>query len=307
MPRVLVAGPASWNLIVHVADLPLPEPHALFARSHYDSLGGTSAGKALNLARLGVPVTLITLVGDDETGARITAELRAPGIDLVVIPSANGSERHVNLMDARGQRLSVYLTLPAAAHDVAVEPGLIDAADLVVADLADHSRPFLRAAREAGKPVWCDLHDYDGASEFHREFRDAADYLFLSGDRLADPEAFLRERVAAGSLTGRLHAGRAGRDRLRLRRADHPGAGHAGWRGRRHQRRRRRLLRRLPRRVPRRRAAHRVPAPGLPGGRHGCADLGSHRGDADPGTAAHPDAAGLRPIRNREARAGRRA
>ncbi|MBB4764371.1 carbohydrate kinase family protein [Amorphoplanes digitatis] len=199
MPRVLVAGPASWNLIVHVADLPLPEPHALFARSHYDSLGGTSAGKALNLARLGVPVTLITLVGDDETGARITAELRAPGIDLVVIPSANGSERHVNLMDARGQRLSVYLTLPAAAHDVAVEPGLIDAADLVVADLADHSRPFLRAAREAGKPVWCDLHDYDGASEFHREFRDAADYLFLSGDRLADPEAFLRERVAAGS------------------------------------------------------------------------------------------------------------
>ncbi|MET8152892.1 carbohydrate kinase family protein [Actinoplanes sp. NPDC049668] len=199
MPRVLVAGPASWNLIVHVPNLPLPEPHALFARSHHDSLGGTSAGKALNLARLGVPVTLITLVGDDETGSRITAELRTPGIDLVVIPSANGSERHVNLMDAQGQRLSVYLTLPAAAHDVTVEPGLIDAADLVVADLADHSRPVLRAARRAGKPVWCDLHDYDGVSEFQREFRDAADYLFLSGERLADPEAFLRERVAAGS------------------------------------------------------------------------------------------------------------
>ncbi|MEU7904919.1 carbohydrate kinase family protein [Actinoplanes sp. NPDC049118] len=199
MHRVLVAGPAAWNLIVRVADLPPPQPHALFARSHHDSLGGTSAGKALNLARLGMQVTLLTLVGDDDAGSRITAGLRIPGIDLVVSPSANGSERHVNLMDDQGQRLSVYLTLPMPAQTVAVAPELIDAADVVVADLADHARPVLRAARRAGKPVWCDLHDYDGVSEFQREFRDAADYLFLSGERLADPEAFLRERTAAGS------------------------------------------------------------------------------------------------------------
>jgi len=199
MHRVLIAGPAAWNLVVHVAELPHPRPHTLFAKWHHDTLGGTSAGKALNLARLGAHVTLLTVADTDDAGSRITAELRAHGIDVVVLPSANGSERHVNLMDDQGRRLSVYLTLPRPAHPVTVAPALIDAADVVVADLADHSRPVLRAARRAGKPIWCDLHDYDGSSEFHREFRDAADYLFLSGERLADPEAFLRERVAAGS------------------------------------------------------------------------------------------------------------
>ncbi|BFU44910.1 carbohydrate kinase family protein [Krasilnikovia sp. MM14-A1004] len=199
MHRVLVTGPAAWNLIVHVADLPAPEPHTLFAQWHHDTLGGTSAGKALNLARLGVQVTLLTLVGDDDTGRRITAELRDHGVDVRAMPSGNGTERHVNLMDTDGRRLSVYLTLPTPAHEVTVAPGLIEDADVVVADLADHARPVLRAARRAGKPIWCDLHDYDGVSEFHREFLDAADYLFLSGERLADPEAFLRARAAAGT------------------------------------------------------------------------------------------------------------
>ncbi|GAB1692075.1 carbohydrate kinase family protein [Krasilnikovia sp. M28-CT-15] len=199
MHRVLVAGPAAWNLVVHVADLPAPEPHTLFAEWHHDTLGGTSAGKALNLARLGVHVTLVTVVGADDIGRRITTELGGHGIDVRAVPSANGSERHVNLMDRHGGRLSVYLTLPTAAHEVTVAPGLLENAEVVVADLAEHSRPVLRAARRAGTPVWCDLHDYDGTSEFHREFRDHADYLFLSGERLADPEAFLRERVAAGT------------------------------------------------------------------------------------------------------------
>jgi sugar/nucleoside kinase (ribokinase family) len=67
-----------------------------------------------------------------------------------------------------------------------------------VVDLADHSRRVLPLARALGRAVWCDLHDYDGRSTFHTEFRDAADYLFLSDERLPDPHRFLREQVAAG-------------------------------------------------------------------------------------------------------------
>ncbi|GAB1640715.1 hypothetical protein KRMM14A1259_11380 [Krasilnikovia sp. MM14-A1259] len=199
MHRVLIVGPASWNLVVHVAELPPPQPHTVFARWHHETLGGTSAGKALNLARLGVHVTLATVVGADDHGRRITDALRDNGIEVLATPAHEGSERHVNLMDDQGHRLSVYLSLPRAAENPAVTPELIARADAVVADLADHSRPVLQAARRAGRPVWCDLHDYDGTSEFHREFRDAADYLFLSGERLDDPEAFLRSRVAAGA------------------------------------------------------------------------------------------------------------
>jgi acarbose 7IV-phosphotransferase len=41
VPRVLVAGPVSWNRIVHLDELPQPRPHTIFARGHVDTLGGT--------------------------------------------------------------------------------------------------------------------------------------------------------------------------------------------------------------------------------------------------------------------------
>ena len=62
--RVFVAGPASWNQIVMLDALPEPVPHMQFARSHRWAVGGTSAGKALNLRSLGVAVTLRTVVGN---------------------------------------------------------------------------------------------------------------------------------------------------------------------------------------------------------------------------------------------------
>ena len=202
MPRVLVAGPASWNLVARLARLPPPSPGTVFAQRWHEVLGGTSAGKALNLRRLGVDVTLVTLVGDDATGERITGELRAAGVEVVARRSANGSERHVNLVDAAGHRVSVYLTLPEPgpgdAPAVDPWPGLAGA-DAVVVDLAGHSRPLLAAARAAGRPVWCDLHDDDGTDAFRAPFRDGADVVLASADRLPDPEAYLRERVAAGA------------------------------------------------------------------------------------------------------------
>ena len=197
--RVFIVGPASWNLLVHVTELPVPEPHAVFARWDHEGLGGTSAGKAMNLRRLGVDVTLCTLLGDDDTGSKIRRALQPYGIDLIVRRSLNGSERHVNLMDAAGRRLSIYLTLPEAAAAVPAEQdAALAAADVVVADLADHSRRALSMARALGKPVWCDLHDYDGRSAFHSAFLAAADYLFVSDERLLDPTRFLHEQVAAG-------------------------------------------------------------------------------------------------------------
>ena len=239
--RVFVIGPVSWNILVHVAELPPAQPHTVFAQWHHEGLGGTSAGKALNLRRLGLDVSLCTLLGDDEPGAKIRRALGASGVELIARRSVNGSERHVNLMDPAGRRVSIYLTLPEAepppvppACPDAARPGTgppparpgaawaeagppltlgqetgsaavparqraaLAGADAVVVDLAEHSRWALPAARALGKPVWCDLHDYDGRSAFHTEFRDAADYLFVSEERLDDPRRFLHEQVAAG-------------------------------------------------------------------------------------------------------------
>lgn len=192
----------SWNLLIHTEELPRPEPHTLFAQWHHETLGGTSAGKALNLRRLGVDVALATLVGDDDHGERILRRLRAAGVDVIAGRSGNGSERHTNIMDAAGRRVSIYLTLPVAGPDADLpkdrQEAALAAAEVVVVDLADHSRRFLDLARANGQPIWCDLHDYDGLSDFHTEFRDAADVLFVSAERLPDPEQFLYEQIAAG-------------------------------------------------------------------------------------------------------------
>lgn len=203
MTRVFVNGPASWNTTVSLDVLPQPVSATVVAERYADGLGGTSAGKAVSLAALDVEVTLRTLLGDDEHGAKVRAALEHPRIRLLDEISRDGrTERHVNLLGTDGSRVSIYLELPAPgrganrareAHDSLV------AADVAVLDLASHSLPFFAAAREAGVPVWCDVHDDDGVQDFQAPFRDGGAVVLVSGARLTDPRAYLRERVARGT------------------------------------------------------------------------------------------------------------
>jgi acarbose 7IV-phosphotransferase len=202
VPRVLVAGPVSWNRIVQLDELPPPRPHTVFARGHVDTVGGTSAGKALNLAALGAAVTLSTVLGDDREAGLARAALDRDGLTLLAETSPGGTEQHLNLMDDHGGRLSVYLRLPEAPTTTSYDAALADAlagCDVAVVDLAEWSRPLLAEARAAGKPVWCDVHDHDGVSAFHRPWVEAADVLFLNDDAMPDPLPFMRSRVAAGT------------------------------------------------------------------------------------------------------------
>ncbi|MFD1147589.1 carbohydrate kinase family protein [Saccharothrix hoggarensis] len=192
-PKVFVAGPVSWNRLVLVDRLPDPRPHTVFASGHRTAVGGTSAGKALNLASLGADVTLRTVVGDDEAGRAVLDVLGRAGVEVIAEQAEGATEQHLNLMDPHGGRLSIYLELPVLSRPRHHERALaaLAAADAAVIDLADHARPLLAAARDAGVPVWCDLHDYDGVAEFHRDFLHAADHVFLNDDGFADRDALL--------------------------------------------------------------------------------------------------------------------
>ena len=53
-------------------------------------------------------------------------------------------------------------------------------------------------ALESGRPIWTDLHDYDGARSLHAPFIDAAEVVFVSHDRLAAPAAFLESMIQRG-------------------------------------------------------------------------------------------------------------
>jgi acarbose 7IV-phosphotransferase len=200
MPLVVVAGPATWNLIVRVAALPAAGSPTLFAAGHRDTLGGTSAGKALGLAQLGLDVALRTVLGDDDAAAQVRTALTHPRLTLAAAVVPGATERHLNLMADDGSRVSIYLDTPGEPGPVPerVLAALGEAAVAVV-DLAEHARGFLGLARAAGVPVWCDLHDWDGQEPFHRDFAAAADVVVVSDDRLPDPREFLAARVAAGA------------------------------------------------------------------------------------------------------------
>ncbi|WP_454049211.1 carbohydrate kinase family protein [Cellulomonas sp. Marseille-Q8402] len=197
--HVLVVGPASWNTLVRLDRLPEARSQTLFASGHHDGLGGTSAGKALTLAALGVDVRLRTVLGADREAGLVRAALDHPRIRLDALPARSGAtERHVNLMADDGGRVSLYLELPSPGADLDPRAGLAGAHAAVV-DLADHAVPVLAAARAAGVPVWCDLHDDDGVAGFQRPFADGADVLLVSDARLDDPAAYLRARVDGGA------------------------------------------------------------------------------------------------------------
>ncbi|WP_158841802.1 carbohydrate kinase family protein [Saccharothrix deserti] len=192
-PKVFVAGPVSWNRLVLLDRLPEARPHTVFASGHRMAVGGTSAGKALNLASLGADVTLRTVVGDDDAGRAVLDVLERAGVEVIAEVADGATEQHLNLMDPNGGRVSIYLELPRLPHPRHDERALaaLTEADVAVIDLADHARPLLAAAREAGVPVWCDLHDYDGVADFHRDFLDAADHVFLNDDGFRDRDALL--------------------------------------------------------------------------------------------------------------------
>jgi sugar/nucleoside kinase (ribokinase family) len=196
---VVVVGPVSWNTIVQVPRLPDARPQALFAGESWATLGGTSAGKALHLADLGVSVTLSTVIGADAEAELILAALSDRRIRLLAERVVGGSERHLNLM-ADGDRLSIYLTLPStpAGPLPPATRTAIEQARHVVLDLSVRTQAAIPFARSSAATVWTDLHDYDGESTFHQPLLDAADIVFMSNDAVPDPRVLMTRMIAAG-------------------------------------------------------------------------------------------------------------
>ncbi|WP_424446341.1 carbohydrate kinase family protein [Microbacterium sp. CH-015] len=188
--RVVVVGPASWNHLIELDQLPRPEPHMVFANRSVHTVGGTSAGKALNLAQLREGSELHALIADDQDGRRVRDALAAAGVTLHAHPSSR-TERHTNLMTPHGERLSIYVDTPSAAGQStlhAVETAL-RGADVAVIDLSDLGLTLLerRDCADWRANVWVDLHDYDGVSAYHDPFVTAADVVFMNDDRTNDP------------------------------------------------------------------------------------------------------------------------
>ena len=199
--RAVVCGGIAWNRMVHLDRFPDPVPATLFANRTTDAVGSSGAGKAMNFASLGWDVTFWTPVGNDDAGDRAVAEVEAMGVEVMRFPDPAGTAEHVNLMDAAGDRISIFARSGSFELDVPVDEiaELFDGADVISVTMYNYCRPLLEPARLSGAPLMMDIHDYDGVNPYHRQFFEAADWLFMSSVALPTWREFASERQQAGS------------------------------------------------------------------------------------------------------------
>ena len=199
-PTAAVVGGVAWNLLVEVPRLPT-DLTSLEASSCREGIGGTGAGKALDLARLGVATRLHALLGADEPGGHAKQVLQDAGVELTAWTDPSGTERHLNLMDPRGDRLSIFLNRSSPDPNVSAEElmAFVGDADLVLVSLTPYSARLLPLLTAAGRPIWVDLHDWDGEpSDLHDPFVEHGTHLFLSDVRLDDPRETAESLVDDG-------------------------------------------------------------------------------------------------------------
>jgi sugar/nucleoside kinase (ribokinase family) len=114
------------------------------------------------------------------------------------VPSEAGTTRSVLLVAPDGRRLSL--------HDPRAEPGRRFPADrllpllpltrhihLSISDWVRHLYDHL-----SDRFTSTDLHDWDGASDYHRDFAYGSDLVFLSDTALADRAAVMRDILSNG-------------------------------------------------------------------------------------------------------------
>lgn len=175
----------------------------------------------MNLARLGFKTALHSPVGDDAAGRMIAAELTAGGVEFLSERDPKGTERHTNIMDKEGRRISIYCAYPS--FEPAIDQDALEARfasfDIIVLNIINYCRRLIPAAREAMKAkagadrgpgtgpeawrpnrggLWVDIHDWDGKNEYHRDFVEAASVIFMSSDGMADWRSFMKAQVAEG-------------------------------------------------------------------------------------------------------------
>jgi sugar/nucleoside kinase (ribokinase family) len=200
MASVLVIGGVSWDALIYVQRLPEPKPHTVFSEGFHETVGGTGGGKALNLAHLDFEVSLHAQIGADPPGQQIRQRLDAAHIHFMPEIDPAGTERHTNLLDSLGRRLSIYTSYATFEPDFDLAPleAAIPQHDYLVLNIINYCRHLIPAARQSGKPIWCDIHDYDGQDTYHRDFIAAADYLMLSSDALPDYRRFMQQQIESG-------------------------------------------------------------------------------------------------------------
>lgn len=152
-------------------------------------VGGAGLNVAVGLSRLGVPASLVAMVGDDAAGEQIRGFLAEHGVELLASPSEHGSSRAVSTRSPGGEPEYVFND---AAQNRRVRYGdaeraaIADAPMVVVScfpfDDAEQTRLLMDATASPSTPLAIDPNPRSG----------------MLHDRAAFVQGF--ERAASGAL-----------------------------------------------------------------------------------------------------------
>lgn len=200
MKKVLILGGVSFDTIIHLNELPEPKPTTIHYSETHETVGSTGAGKAFCLSKLNLDVTLQGLMGEDLYGEKIKEECEKRNINYLYEIDPKGTERHTNLMDKYGRRISIYTNSSSFEPEVNYEAmeDYIKNSDYVVLNIINYCRNYIPIIKRNNKEIWTDLHDYDGNNPYHRDFLEAADYITMSSDCLEDYKKLMENIIAKG-------------------------------------------------------------------------------------------------------------
>ena len=200
MKKVFIIGGVSYDTILYMDSFPKPEPQTLYSNHYNETIGSTGSGKALALNKLGLNVSLHAVAGDDYFGNKINKTLTDEGINYFYDIDPNGTERHTNIMDKSGRRISIYLNTSSFEPNVDIDKieDNIKNSDYIVLNIINYCRYLIPIIKKYNKEIWCDLNDYDGENPYHQDFIDAADYIFMSSDNLRDYKNIMKKFIEQG-------------------------------------------------------------------------------------------------------------
>ncbi len=219
MNRTVVLGQLARDLVLMTGELPEPGTSADVSR-RIETLGGKGANQAVAVARLGAPVSLVAVAGDDVVGDQLLAQARADGVDVTAVRRRRGALTGliVEILEPDG-RWRYLQHLPSEVlltpEDVAAAGAVFDGAGAVLLQLQQPAETVRAAARLAAANRA--LIVLDGAAEEPGESLALADVvradeheakLLLGGDVTVDRARKLLDRkprlVAFGVPDGNL-------------------------------------------------------------------------------------------------------
>jgi sugar/nucleoside kinase (ribokinase family) len=185
---VFVIGGVGIDTIVRVPELPLPDQETVHVQPVESYVGHSGHGVVLGCHRLGLHPGIADVIGTDAEGARIRAVYRELGLPSAFATHPSGTRRSVNLVSPDGSRVSLY----DARHPkgMRVDPNLwrgqLDRARHVHVSVMDFARRALPDVLASECTLSTDLHDWDGENEYHLDFAQCADLVFVSTSALRD-------------------------------------------------------------------------------------------------------------------------